>query len=100
MQGDNFSRSVLAATTAILALWGIWALVGVAAGFGKLSYAAFGLISPEVGLVCGILSGIGLWRAARLGKPTRYAVAGLLVSVVVAIVPLVTLLTVCDGCLS
>jgi hypothetical protein len=100
MQDDAWSRVAFAATASILGVWGLWALIGATAGFGKLSYAAFGLISPEVGLVCGVLSGIGLLQAKRAGRHKRYWVAGLLLSVLVGVVPWVTMLTVCDGCIS
>jgi hypothetical protein len=97
---DSFSRIVFVAAASIMGLWGLWALLGASTGIGKESYLAFGLISPEVGLACAVLSAVGLWRAARAGKPRRYALGGLLLSFLVAVVPLVTLLTFCDGCIS
>jgi len=99
MEG-SFSRIVFVATASIMGLWGLWALVGATTGIGKESYLAFGLISPEVGLACAVLSAVALWRAAHAGKPRGYAVGGLLLSFLVAVVPLVTLLTFCDGCMS
>jgi hypothetical protein len=100
MKDDNWSRVAFVVTSTVLGLWALWALIGATTGFGKLSYAAFGLISPEVGLVCAVLNGIGLLRARRAGRSMRYALGGLFFSALVAVVPLTTLLTVCDGCMS
>jgi hypothetical protein len=100
MQADTWSRVAFAATASILGVWGLWALIEATTGFVKLTYAAFGFISPEVGLVCGVLNGIGVLQAKRAGRHKRYWVAGLLLSVLVGVVPWITLLTVCDGCLS
>jgi hypothetical protein len=79
---------MLRLTLGILVLWGVWALVfDVIADGVFLTFRAFGLISPLVGLICLVLSIFGLIQAYRLGAPKGYALAAIALSVVIGVVP-------------
>jgi hypothetical protein len=70
-------------TTGILAAWGMWALIDVSTEAVFLSFRAFGLISPLVGLVCLVLSLVALQER----RSRWHAVSAALLSVVIAVVP-------------
>jgi hypothetical protein len=93
MRTADRSRVVLGFTVGILALWSIWGLVEMLTEhfFLFYSFRSFGLISPLVGLLCLVLSVSSLLRAKQLRAPTRYALAAIVLSVAIAVVPFVAL---------
>jgi len=83
---------MLRLTLGILVLWGVWALVfDVIADGVFLTYRVFGLISPLVGLICLVLSILGLMEAYRLRAPKRHALAAIALSLVIGVVPFAVL---------
>ncbi len=87
----NLSLSTLYATVGILALWGVWALFDAMTEHLFYSFRSFGLISPLVGLVCIVFSVCGLLQAKRLRAPQRPALAAIVLSVVIGVVPFIAL---------
>jgi hypothetical protein len=77
-------------TTGILALWGLWALVDVMLD-NFVSARSFGLVSPVIGFACLLLSLGALIRAFQLGLPKRYAIAAVLLGLVIGVVPFAAL---------
>jgi hypothetical protein len=96
----TLSLALFGLTATMLGVWTIWAVVGATTGWGKLSYAGVGLISPTVGGVLGFVSLLVLVRLRQVGAPKRYAAGALLLSLVFAIVPLVTFLAICNNCIT
>ena len=58
---------------------------------GFYSFRSFGLISPLVGLVCLVFSVGGLIQAKRMRGPKRLALAAIVLSVVIGVVPFLAL---------
>jgi hypothetical protein len=89
----DLSRSMLRFTLGILAFWGIWGLVEALTDhfFLFYSFRTFGLISPLVGLFCLVVSIAGLLQVKQRGGPKRYALAAIILSVVIGVVPFLAL---------
>jgi|SRR5215212_9746906 len=96
MEGDSGSRRVLYVALAVAILWGVWCLVCEMTGFPGLNYLAFGFVSLPVGAALFIAGLIGYTRARTHGRTTSNAVAAMLVSVGIAVVPVAALLEFAD----
>jgi ABC-type proline/glycine betaine transport system permease subunit len=85
----DVSRSMLRITLGILALWGVWGLVETLTDrfFLFYTFRSFGLISPLVGVLCLVFSVLGVQQARQLGATKRYALAAIVLSVAVGVVP-------------
>jgi hypothetical protein len=64
-----------------------------------LNYTAFGFISPVVGLFLLVFSLLGLRQATQRNAPKRLAIASIVLSIAIAVLPAVALLSgvTCDG---
>ena len=96
MERDSGSRRVLYVALAVAILWGVWCLVYETTGFPGLNYLAFGFVSLPVGATLLIAGFIGYKRARAQGHTTSDAVTAMLVSVGIAVVPLVALVEFAD----
>jgi hypothetical protein len=96
MTRDPSSRRVLYVTLAVAVVWVVWCLAYAATGFPGLNYLAFGFISLPVGAALFIAGLFGYGRARAQGRATGDAVAAMLVSVGIAVVPVVALLELAD----
>jgi hypothetical protein len=79
----------LRATGGVLGAWLLYAVVEVTTGLRPLLYTfrAFGLISPVVGLLGLFVSFVALLEARRARTATWPALAAMLLSVAIAVVP-------------
>jgi hypothetical protein len=93
---DPASRRVLYVTLALACLWGIWALLYETTGFPGLNYLAFGFVSVPVGGALFLAGLVGYRRSRVHGCMTSDAVTVMLISVGIAVVPLVTLFELAD----
>ena len=96
MKRDPVSRRVLYVTVALGCLWGIWALLYETTGFPGLNYLAFGFVSLPVGALLFVAGVVGYRRSRVHGCVTSDAVTAMLISVVIAVVPLFTLFEFAD----
>jgi hypothetical protein len=90
---SRLSLAVLWLTAGILGLWLLYALVEVVAGRPPVlfTYRAFGLVSPIVGLFCLGFSLAALAEAHRSRAATWHALAAIILSVLIGVVPFVFL---------
>jgi hypothetical protein len=96
MKSDPPSRRVLYVIVVIACLWGIWALLYETTGFPGVNYGTFGFVSLPVGAALFLASLVGYGRARVHGRMTSDAVTAMLISVGIAVVPLVTLFEFAD----
>jgi hypothetical protein len=83
----------------LLAVWSVWAIVGATTGWGRLSYTGVAFLSPQLGGTLAFLSLLVIVRSRQVGRPMRHALFALLVSLVFAVLPVVTFVATCDGCM-
>lgn len=96
MKRDPGSRRVLYVALAVAAAWGAWFLLYKTTGFPGLNYLAFGFISLPVGAALFVAGLFGYSRARAQGRATGDAVAAMLISIGIAVVPVVALLQLAD----
>jgi hypothetical protein len=84
---------MLSVTGGVMGLWLLYGLLEVVAGQppAVVSFRAFGLVSPLVGLLCLGLSLAAFGQARQRGATPWYAVAAMLLSVLIGVVPFFSL---------
>jgi len=96
MKHDPASRRLLYVTVVLACLWGIWALLYETTGFPGLNYLAFGFVSLPVGAALFVAGLVGFRRSRAHACVTSDAVTAMLISVGIAVVPLVELFEFAD----
>jgi hypothetical protein len=84
---------MLSVTGGVMGLWLLYGLVEVVAGQppAVVSFRAFGLVSPLVGLLCLGCSVAAFGRARRCGATPWRAVGAMTLSVLIGVVPFFSL---------
>ena len=96
MTRDPSSRRVLYVALAVVVVWVAWCLTYKTTGFPGLNYLAFGFVSLPVGAALFIAGLFGYGRARAQGRAAGDAVAAMLISIGIAVVPVVALLELAD----
>ena len=89
---DTPARRVFYLCVAVMALWLAWGVLYEATGFPGVNYLSFGLVSLPCGAVLFLASVIAYAHGSQEDHAKADAVAALLGSVAVALVPFVAML--------